>query len=769
MRIRVSNRLALLAAVGVVVTSLGVARTPVYALQPHVLTADNFTSVAAEGFGDFQNSWAWSAAWFNNKLYVGTNRNYDCASQAMLNAIPIIGLFFPYPPTVPMSTTDPSVSSVTCPSGGLLNQVKVQYLPPTISGQIWEMDPSINPGQPISQANWKMVYSDPYTVTMTIKGKTALAPRDLGYRGMSVYTEDDGTQALYVSGVGVASLGGKTMPPPALLRSTDGTNFAAVPADPGTTMGDLNLLNTIPGFLGTGGGGGGMRSQSAMTDANGVQHFLVAIGGIQGAGSIFESTNPSAGDNTFYQLTPPSMQVYDMAPFNGHLYIGVQSQGGYSVVRTDCLTPENITPPDVGCNASDFTTIVPSGACLGKKGNGGVTSMHVYTDPNGVQHLYVGSNGARASQPAELVRINTDDSWDLVMGNARTCTQNGQTVLKTPLSGYGSGFGWNYNYHMWRLNDYQGVLYVGTYNYATNFLGTSQGDGMDGYIGCNLWASPDGITFQPVTQDCFGNPYDSGVRSLLPTPYGLFLGTTNYSYGLHLFQGQVSQAAMSLTPRDVQVDTADNQGAGAVSLAWTAPGNAVSYHVYRAQVKRIHLAKAPAADPTRMDMAVDAPPAPRNVWLPGTFTEIGTTTQPYFVDHTTVHGKKYRYYIIAQDAQGNLSAHSNTAFGPTVSPVPTFGVVKAYLSNLSGNGKLSSAQADGYNQSLQAVQTKLQSGDAQGSRAQLDALRQQVAANATTGGSLSRLYNEELALLLNRLEKRLTLVNAHVLLAKHLN
>ena len=38
----------------------------------------------------------------------------------------------------------------------------------------------------------------------------------------------------------------------------------------------------------------------------------------------------------------------------------------------------------------------------------------------------------------------------------------------------------------------------------------------------------DGETFEPITLDGFGDPYATGVRSLLSTSEGLFVGTTTH-------------------------------------------------------------------------------------------------------------------------------------------------------------------------------------------------------------------------------------------------
>src|SRR4051812_31282282 len=44
----------------------------------------DFTSAAPQGFGDRQNSMAWSMIWWNDHLYVGTARSATCVKEATL-------------------------------------------------------------------------------------------------------------------------------------------------------------------------------------------------------------------------------------------------------------------------------------------------------------------------------------------------------------------------------------------------------------------------------------------------------------------------------------------------------------------------------------------------------------------------------------------------------------------------------------------------------------------------------------------------------------
>lgn len=733
MRVRVTHRLALLGALAVVATTLGVAQSPATRAYASPLTANDFHEVALQGFGDRANSWAWSMAWYKNRLYVGTNRNFDCFQEAALSRI-----FLPYPPPDP---------DVLCPG----SPPRLPALAPTLGAQIWSVDPSST--TPLTQSNWQEAYQDPATIPMTVQKQAVFGPRDEGWRGMSVFNEADGTQALYISGVGLKPLATKSAPPPALLRTTDGVNYQAVPADPGTTMGDINTLTTIPSRFGK--GACCIRGQVTYKG-----NLVVTIGSLQGAGAVFASPNPSQGDNSFVQITPADMKVFEIEPFNGHLYLGVQSlHNGYSVLRTDCITPPS---GQVGCNASDFTQVVPPGGGLGKNGNGFITSMHVFTDTNGVAHLYVGTDGAPNKQAAEIVRVNTDDSWDLVVGDPRTV--NGK--LMTPLSGLTSGFGWYYNWHMWRMEDYQGVLYVGTFDSSTTLKDKPQGQALRPYMGFDLWASPDGVNFVPVTQNGFGDMFSFGARTLKATPFGLFLGSANFYYGLRIWQGSLNPAALQLAPKDLQSDVASTPGA--VSLAWDAPNGAKLYHVYRATATQIATPAFPdvSLDPESNDPSAQDN-APSTIWVPGQYTEIGATTTPYFVDDHAPSGGHDTYYVVAQDASGRLSTPSNAIMAAARRTLPTFGYMKLAVAYLAIRNRLTPTQAGMLNRGLTSAQTRLRSGDAQGARSQLASLRQQLLSSAQ--GATDRLDAERVAVLLARLEKRLLLVGAHVLSSSQIN
>jgi hypothetical protein len=50
---------------------------------------------------------------------------------------------------------------------------------------------------------------------------------------------------------------------------------------------------------------------------------------------------------------------------------------------------------------------------------------------------------------------------------------------------------------------------------------------VDRQAGCDLWRSRDGRDWEFITRDGFGSRYNYGVRRMVSSPHGLFVGTAN--------------------------------------------------------------------------------------------------------------------------------------------------------------------------------------------------------------------------------------------------
>lgn len=458
--------------------------------QPTSLSRDDFMQVSLQGFdGDRQNSYAWAMQWFNGQLLVGTDRAEACMLAAQNNELNSSN---PYPPTDPDISCPPSISG----------------LPPLLQGEIWSFNP-------ITSA-WTRVFQSPLTVRVRAYPGAYTAP-DTGFRGMSVFTETDGTQALYVSGSSANQVW-PNLPSARLLRSTDGVNFNPVPQDPGTFLGNL-------------------RNQSFrdMATYNNKLYIVSAAGYIKPiSGAIWElleAANPQQGDNAFRAVTPSNMPVSDVAAYNGYLYVGIRNeQTGFEVAYTDAQG----TPPYT------YATVITNG---GYKTYPNHEILHML-EFNG--SLYLAGDGVRTSGPysingAELYRINPDNSWDLIVGVPRNTPTGG----KAPLSGLGSGFGWNLNNQFWRLAVSNGCLYVGTSDESTALrTNPKYAASVAPELGFDLWSSCDGVHFSAIDINGFEDEYNYGIRTFADTPYGLFVGTANPYYGLETWLGVPGASTM---------------------------------------------------------------------------------------------------------------------------------------------------------------------------------------------------------------------------------
>ena len=205
---------------------------------------------------------------------------------------------------------------------------------------------------------------------------------------------------------------------------------------------------------------------------------------------------------------------------------------------------------------------------------------------------------ANLDQSVNLYRMDKNENMELVVGNSTKMFPNGS------LSGLKSGFGRNENQYIWRMEVYDGKLYVGTHDASSllecfgqfvngnllkrtpsewkdqwNYLkalmealatvdpnGTGSPDALAQTIkfsynfvfknitvrniasaikllnylrtakrGFDLYVTEDGVNFETITIDGFGDPYNHGLRVFATTDQGLCLGTANPFYGTQIW------------------------------------------------------------------------------------------------------------------------------------------------------------------------------------------------------------------------------------------
>ena len=471
--------------------SLGTLTEPSPSALP--LRMRNFNRIAANGFGDPLNAYAHTMTWFGDRLYVGTTRANLCLIKAR----------------VPVSM---STWPVNCPE----NLFDID-----LRAQIWRYSPESD--------NWENVYVAPWVTTPD--GRQL--PREIGYRGMTVYQgpSDDGPY-LYVANWANRA-GGQVAK---ILRSKDGREFIPV-SQPGLADATITTLRSLVPFR-------------DLLFTSPVGHAGVTPN--VPSSPVVLVTNDPVKDEWQVACAPGfgdhnNKTIFEMTVFNDWLYAGTLNPvRGFQVWKTDAAGK----PP------YQWTLVIGDGAYRGNL-NEAVVSMRVFRDA-----LYIGTgiqNGGHdrtygvGPAAAEIIRVYPDDSWDLVVGMERPTPQG----RKFPLSRLGPGFGNFFNGYIWRMREHAGCLYAGTCDWSTlipftvsrpakvraSFESYEDADlsiifndlmhwiGPENLVkfegGFDLWSTEDGAHWTPVTTNGFGNPYNYGLRTMVSTPYGLFLGTAN--------------------------------------------------------------------------------------------------------------------------------------------------------------------------------------------------------------------------------------------------
>lgn len=452
------------------------------------------------GFGDARNNYAWSMTESGGDLYVGTGRNcgYIMFSQF-------------WPAVLPEGI----LTQITDPRGGTSDYL--QFLD-DMEAEIWRY----------RDGDWECVHqAEPVIISNPEPPPDDIPfPEGVGYRIMSAFNG-----AIYAGIAGLGDvLGFGSVPDRLILTSPSG--------DPGT----WEPVNHA-GLEGT--------NTRGMTVHHGKLYVGTSIGD-PGRAAIFASADP-ANDGwikvaDFAGTT--NTEVVGLKSFNDCLYVTTQGTldldtgtiHGFEVWRSMVEDP---TDPDV-LTGGDWKQIVTEGA--GDSRNYWGASMEVLDD-----HLYVGTislpifDGALAQtfKGFELIRIDQDDNWELVIGSYPEFVgiPNSTTPERDiPISGLPAGFGASLNFYCWSLQEHDGVLYLGTLDlssllscFPVEVLAGTFGlpeeqmaqmqEMIAPFAGADLWKTSDGVTWEPVSVDGFGNPHNYGFRTMVSG--SLYVGTAN--------------------------------------------------------------------------------------------------------------------------------------------------------------------------------------------------------------------------------------------------
>ncbi len=416
------------------------------------LNAGDFERIAVNGFGKgLNNSYSWAIAYFNGKLYIGTGSIGTIFQAAIKYIIGLLNITLPseieeglkkYPPFI----TD--WANMTGPPGQweVINYTAYLEWREANRAEIWRYNGS----------SWEMVYRSPLVNrTAWFKNANATHPilvsREMGIRIMKVFNN-----TLYAGAGGLAGVIFRTGS--LLLESVDGETWNVVPTPP--QMGcDVRALEVHNGKLYV------------------ASREVTFYGG--GNALIWASDNPGVSPWTLVaNLTrndPPSSGntgVISLASFNGYLYAGTENiKYGFEVWRSNVSDP---TDP-----INDWVKIVEYGA--GDMMNYWAGTMKVY---NGT--LYVGSmlwpimkedeNITFMPRGFDLIRVYANDSWDLLVGAYfPRRPPPGYPDFRVPKSLWPAGFGNPFNIYVWWMEEYDGVLYLGTMDWSTilHFMPTS--------------------------------------------------------------------------------------------------------------------------------------------------------------------------------------------------------------------------------------------------------------------------------------------------------
>lgn len=330
---------------------------------------------------------------------------------------------------------------------------------------------------------------------------TELVPQYRGFRCMTPFTKRGSNKSILFAST-LSHWGSQ------LIASEDGENFAPA-SEPGLGNPDVLSFRSILSF----------------------DHklFLAPVGTVKEGvmdrnfgdlAQLYVSEDPMAQD--WHECMPAgfgdptNLSVFCMAAFDDHLYAGTGNPDrGFELWKTKAQGK----PP------YKWTRVLTRGAHRFNV-NETTASMTVL---NGA--LYVGSglpglgyDKAHDVGPAaaELLRVFPDDSWEVLVGAARF-TPDG---LRIPLSLMGPGYDDPENSALWAMCSYDDTVYVGTHHCQSFHDALGGAEVIGG--GFQLWASKDGENWEAMTMDGFGDPFSTGVRTLLPTPVGLFVGTSTH-------------------------------------------------------------------------------------------------------------------------------------------------------------------------------------------------------------------------------------------------
>ncbi len=533
--------------------------------------------------GDYRNSYSWSAAWFDNTLWIGTNRE-PFNSDRYAAGPAEIWRFTP-------CSLDPNDASA---NWGLCGHWERTYVSPNVS-------------RLIAWASGGSIPSD--------------FPRDAGYRNMRVCNAGDQVERLYVTATGL---------PPNILYWT-GSTFATTSTSgfPTTLFSLLDTSTADTGFRGLACFKGRLFASPAGTfnDVDISNHPVLLMNPNPAGGSgwqtVLDVKNGGSGTPAG-MADPDNIGIFQVNALGNYLWLStINRTTGFELWRGDGT---NCQEPWVGnsCNIT-WTKVIDNGAGrppdnFGPPIDNAGATLGVYGND-----LYVApsESGFYQETYAELLRVkdagtSTNPKWQLLAGWPRkdfadstkrlpglenldctgyvrdmanpgeqpaewTTSDNSLRFFRNtwlndteldddsdaddcmPATGSGPGLGLDPdhknpllpgpNNYLWRMAEHDGSFFIGSLDTGGGF-----GRGYPGESsGFNLYRTENGVEFTTVVNNGLGNPDAYGVRSLVSTPIGLAVGSANgYSDpengGTDVFIGTTAPAGQASPKADAGND-----------------------------------------------------------------------------------------------------------------------------------------------------------------------------------------------------------------------
>jgi len=457
--------------------------------------------------GSTRNSYAWSMAWFNNLLYVGTLRNQHC--------------------TIRPDASDPSCTLVngTYPNADW-------------RAEIWRFTPNTTSGKnPLNDGSWTRLFQSPYISNATLlnlaAGVPTTTPRDIGYRMMTVCNAGDGVDRLYVATAGI---------PANILYHNAGTSTFTATSTSGTYSTLQNLYNNtfdlsyraLTCFKG--------RLWASPTgtadDPDASLHPIVLMNPGPASGQAWQNVlnvqtaKPTSSKTLYAGANANNGGIFQMEAIGDYLYLAVGNRvDGLEIWRgngTNCL------PPWQGACTMTWERLIDHGAGRPYTGNVDNSGNPVVDNAGATlgvfgNDLYIGAgeSGYFDMTNPELLRVNDANSanptWELLVGWPRIGYVSG-----TSSSLLGSNFF---------------CKIPGTVNPADPLLNKTCKDFSGAVIPCTTSYIKDLAVNDTTEQDCLptsgygpGMGIDSSVTPPVPSAYAT--GKVEYFWRFQEYKGE---------------------------------------------------------------------------------------------------------------------------------------------------------------------------------------------------------------------------------------